>query len=237
MRVLKDLSLGSEMKTQVYKINPINLIKPEPSIIKKAVSLLEGGELVVFPTETVYGLAANAYNSQAVAKIFEVKGRSFSKPLAVCLPLLSDLDFFVKEIPGFAEKLMERYLPGPVTLVFKKKKSILEEVTRGAETIGIRQPSNKISLAILKEIKFLLALTSANVSENPSPITFEEAYKNMDGKVDLIIDGGKTELGIESTVVDVTIMPPKVLREGAISQEEIEKFYRNFTHKEKEVGK
>ncbi|MDP3013660.1 MAG: L-threonylcarbamoyladenylate synthase [Candidatus Subteraquimicrobiales bacterium] len=219
------------MATEVLVVNPAY---PESLAIKKAVSLLKAGRLVVFPTETVYGLAADAFNSEAVAKVFEAKGRTFSKPLAVCISSLSDLDFLVEEIPDFAKELVKHYLPGPLTLILRKKKGVPVFTTRtdlskpDEETIAIRYPSNKIFLSIINSIKCPLVLTSANISGGKSPTTFDELYAEMKGKVDLIIDGGRTELRIESTVINTTVSPPRILREGAISARELEDFYKKW---------
>lgn len=211
------------MQAKVSKIDPQ---KPDPLLIEEAAVFIRAGGLVVYPTETVYGLAADAFNQRAVTKIFEVKGRSFTKPLAVCPVSLEDLNFLVEDPPSFVREITERFLPGPLTLIFRRSRAVPSLITCGGETVGIRFPSNPIALSLSRAVKVPLALTSANFSGYPSPVVTEQVLGGIGRRVDLILDGGPTELKTESTVLDLTRMPPVVLREGAVPAQEIERFLR-----------
>jgi L-threonylcarbamoyladenylate synthase len=213
------------VQTKVSKIDPQ---KPDPLLIEEAAALIRAGGLVVYPTETVYGLAADIFNQRAVTKIFKVKGRSFAKPLAVCPASLEDLNFLVEDPPIFAREITRHFLPGPLTLIFRRSRAVSSMITCGGETVGIRFPSNPIALSLSRAVKVPLALTSANFSGQPSPVMTEQVLEGIGRRVDLILDGGPTELGMESTVLDLTRMPPVVLREGAIPVQEIERFLKDI---------
>ncbi|MDI6689756.1 MAG: L-threonylcarbamoyladenylate synthase [Actinomycetota bacterium] len=201
------------MKTELIRVDAHS---PDKSIIGRAAELIREGKLVAFPTETVYGLGANALDSNAVGGIFEVKGRSFSKPLAVCISNFKQLNLIVREVTPIAKKLMEKFWPGPLTLILLKAGIIPSSVTCGAETLGIRFPDNRIALEVIECANTPIALTSANLSGHPSPRTAQEVLADLGGRIDLILDGGPTRIGVVSTVLDLTIMPPRILRKGAI---------------------
>lgn len=212
----------------------MRLIKIDPehinsSLIAEAARILREGELVAFPTETVYGLAAHALNEEAVAKIYAVKKRSRNKPLAVCVTGWKAAESLVEGSITSAKDMMKRFWPGPLTLVMKGKSIIPDIVTAGTRTIALRCPSNPIAIALLKETKVPLVVTSANISGAASATTAQQVAGDLGDNVDLILDGGPTQLKVESTVLDLTVTPPALLREGAISRKELSQF---FTSKE-----
>jgi len=183
--------------------------------------LLQGG-LVVFPTETVYGLGANGLDEQAVAKIFSAKGRPSDNPLILHIHDKRQLDDIVLSVPEGADELMAAFWPGPLTLVFEKQPHIPLNVTAGLSTVAVRMPRHEIALALLQSVNVPLAAPSANQSGRPSATTLEHVYHDLDGKVDAIIEGGSSVIGIESTVLDLTTTPPTLLRPGYITKNEIE---------------
>jgi len=185
-------------------------------------NIVTSGGLVVFPTETVYGIGADATNPKAVKKIFIAKGRPSDNPLIVHLADQKDLLTVVKEIPKHAYPLMEKYWPGPLTLVFQKTELIPKEVSGGLDTVGIRIPSNLIAQEVIRSAGVPICAPSANVSGKPSSTLFEHVKNDFNEKVDLMIDGGKVTIGLESTVLDITTPIPILLRPGAITKEMIE---------------
>lgn len=189
--------------------------------LSEAVKLLKKGKLVVFPTETVYALAGDACNLGAVQRIFVLKERPIYQPLSVLLAKEHDLLQWACDIPPIAKKLAERFWPGPLTLIFYKKKSVLSALTGGQNKIGLRVPDHPVAQAILKAFGSGLAAPSANRSSHISPTQIEHVRQEFDNKLDLIIDGGPCAIGIESTIIDVTFTIPRILRLGAISLEEV----------------
>ena len=189
--------------------------------LSEAVKLLKKGKLVVFPTETVYALAGDASNLGAVQQIFVLKERPIHQPLSVLLAKEQDLQQWACDIPPIAKKLAKRFWPGPLTLIFHKKKSVLSALTGGQNKIGLRVPDHPVAQAILKAFGSGLAAPSANRSSHISPTQIEHVRQEFDNKLDLIIDGGPCAIGIESTIIDVTFTIPRVLRLGAISLEEV----------------
>ena len=205
-------------KTKLVKVNSK---RPEKEIIRKAVRLLKKGELVAFPTETVYGLGANAFDIKAVRKIFKVKGRPSDNPLIVHIADVSDLGGVAREIPAVAKKLAKKFWPGPLTIVLKKQKKISNAVTASGDTVGVRIPQNEIARALIRLARVPLAAPSANASTRPSPTEAAHVLEDLSGKIPLILDGGKTRVGVESTVIDCTVTPPAILRDGGTSREQI----------------
>ncbi len=189
--------------------------------LKAAAELIQKGETVVFPTETVYGLGANALDSLAVKKIFEAKGRPSDNPLIVHIANFEDAERFAKDIPKSAKVLAEKFCPGPLTMIFKKKDCIPDEVSAGLDTVGIRIPKDETAMAFLRECGVPVAAPSANVSGRPSPTSFSHAFCDMNGKVSGIIKGEDSEVGVESTVLDMTSEVPTILRPGGVSREEL----------------
>ena len=192
----------------------INASRPGAAGIKKAASVLKKGGLVVFPTETVYGLGANLLDKKAVDKIYKIKNRPRNKPLTVHVADTASVRKITGKIPLRAAKLIERYWPGPLTIILKDR--------RGKKT-GFRMPDNKIAFGLIKKAGVPVVAPSANISGNKPPTDAKEVLRDLDGKVDIVIDGGKTAIGIESTVVDMTGTRPRILREGAIPKTEIER--------------
>jgi L-threonylcarbamoyladenylate synthase len=194
------------------------------TILQKAVEFIQKGEVVAFPTETVYGLGADATSNQAVIKIFEAKGRPSDNPLIVHISPSMDLTELVTEIPEVAHKWMEAFWPGPLTIIFNKKPDVFADtVTAGLETVGIRMPDHPIALALIEKANCPIAAPSANRSGKPSPTTATHVKDDLDGRVAGIVDGGETGVGVESTVVDCTSAIPIILRPGGITKEELER--------------
>lgn len=206
--------------TKIIKINPEN---PDLKLIKQAAEILKSGGLCVFPTETVYGLGANGLNSESVKQIFIAKGRPADNPLILHISNRSMIEQIASDISPKAEILMDKFMPGPLALVFKKNESVPSEVSAGLTTVAVRMPANKIALALIEECGFPIAAPSANISGKPSPTDAEHAIDDLFGKVDCIIDGGPTNIGIESTVLDMTYEVPQLLRPGNVTINMIEK--------------
>ena len=196
-----------------------------PELFRKAVQrtaeLLRAGEVVALPTETVYGLAANALDENAVAKIFQIKGRPANNPIIVHAAGMEMAKRCVKKFPALAEKLAKSFWPGPLTLVLPRAECIPKIVTAGGETVGIRWPSHPFIQAVIRECNFPLAAPSANLSERVSPTNAGHVRKSLGGKIPLIVDGGQSQVGIESTVLDLTVSPPQILRPGMIHAESL----------------
>ncbi|MHA1609056.1 MAG: L-threonylcarbamoyladenylate synthase [Candidatus Njordarchaeales archaeon] len=205
--------------TLILKVDPVN---PEITKIRTAAEILRKGGLVAFPTETVYGLGADALNPNAVRKIFEAKNRPLDNPIIVHICDKSQLFELVEEVPEWVIKAVEILWPGPVTFVLKKRKIVPNEVTAGLPTVAIRMPAHPVALALIREAGRPIAAPSANLSGKPSPTTGEHVIRDMYGRVDVIIDAGETFFGVESTVIDATEDPPIVLRPGPMTVEELE---------------
>lgn len=189
--------------------------------LAKAVKLLKEGKLIVFPTETIYALAGDARNLTAIQQIFVLKKRPLNQPLSVLLAKEHALDKWARDIPPMAKKLAAHFWPGPLTLILKKEKSVLNELTGGQDKIGLRVPDNPIAQAILKSFGSGLAAPSANRSAHLSPTQVEHVQQEFNNKFELIMDGGPCAIGIESTIIDVTFEIPRILRLGAVSLAEI----------------
>ena len=206
------------MKTIILEINPkkIDLAK-----IKIAAEEIKKSNLVAFPTETVYGLGADALNDKAVAKIFQAKGRPFNDPLIAHIADIKELYRLSRKVPSVALKLAKAFWPGPLTLVLKKSELVSGIVTADLDTIAVRMPANDIALSLIREAKTPIAAPSANLFGRTSPTTAQHVADDLGGKIKMIIDGGKTKVGVESTVLDVTVEPVQVLRAGGISVEKL----------------
>lgn len=207
------------METAYYKVNAEH---PEKDIILKAAELLKKGEVVVFPTETVYGVGAVFDNPEAVKKVFAAKKRSPDTPLLVHLSSIEQVKLAVDEIPPLALQLMEKFWPGPLSLILPAKKSVPREVTGGKDSVGLRMPSHPVARSLI-DITGPLAATSANLSGRPSPVTAEHVRQDLHGRVSMVLDAGETGVGIESTIIDMTGEDLKVLRLGGVSTADIEK--------------
>jgi L-threonylcarbamoyladenylate synthase len=198
------------------------LYLPTPRAIKKAVEILKQGGLVAFPTETVYGLGAKALDAAAVEKIFAAKGRPADNPLIVHVAEAEQIDLLVGAIPSSAEALMERFWPGPLTLVFKRSHRVPAIVSAGLETVAIRSPDHPVARALIRGLGEPIAAPSANRSGRPSPTRAEHVVEELGDVIPFILDGGPCRVGVESTVVDLVSDPPRILRPGLITSEELQ---------------
>ncbi len=190
--------------------------------IRRAAEIIREGGVVGFPTETVYGLGGDALSGEAAKKIFAAKGRPGDNPLIVHVSAMSEIAPLIDgEIPGAAVKLAEAYWPGPLTMIMKKSQRIPDEVSAGLQTVGIRMPASETARALIREAGRPIAAPSANRSGRPSPTTAQHVMDDMDGRIPMIIDGGASQVGLESTVLDVTGRVPRVLRPGGITPEMI----------------
>ena len=187
--------------------------------IDRAGKIIKEGGLVAFPTETVYGLGGDALNPSASAKIYAAKGRPSDNPLIVHIADISALEKITKEIPEAAYKLAEKYWPGPLTMIFNKSDAVPYETTGGLDTVAVRMPSNKTALAFIKAADGYIAAPSANISGRPSPTKGSHVLEDMNGRIEMILDGGECDIGLESTIVDLTEGMPMILRPGYISIE------------------
>ncbi|MFY9573534.1 MAG: L-threonylcarbamoyladenylate synthase [Blastocatellia bacterium] len=202
--------------TQVIRVDPDH---PQPADIETAASIIRDGGLVAFPTETVYGLGADATSQSAVLKIFEAKRRPADNPVIVHVSGREMVDFIASDITDKAERLVQRFWPGPLTLVLTRKPEIAPGVSAGLATVAVRMPESEVALALIRRSGRPIAAPSANVSGRPSPTTAAHVLADLDGRIDLILDGGTTDIGIESTVLDLTVDPPSILRPGWITTE------------------
>lgn len=203
------------------RLVPVSPDAPEPAAIAEAAALLQAGQLVAFPTETVYGLGANALDAVAVARIFGAKGRPSYNPIIVHVADQAAAQRLVARWPESATALAERWWPGPLTLVLPKAPSVPDLVTAGLPTVAIRIPSHPVALALLRAAAIPIAAPSANRSGEVSPTTAAHVARSLGGRVPLILDGGPTTVGIESTVVDLSGPDPVLLRPGMITREEL----------------
>ncbi len=198
--------------------------------VRRAAELLRAGEVVALPTETVYGLAANALDAQAVAKIFQIKGRPATNPIIVHVANNQMAKRCVAQWPELADKLSSAFWPGPLTLVLLRVKEIPDIVTAGGATVGVRWPSHPFIQAVIRECGFPLAAPSANLSNQISPTNAEHVRQQLGGKIPLIVDGAQAQVGIESTVLDLSVSPPQILRPGMIHAEALAAVVGNIQH-------
>lgn len=195
---------------------------PDPSLIAQVADILRRGGLVAFPTETVYGLAANALDENAVRRLFEAKGRPANNPLIVHLPSAAAVTRVASHWPPLADRLASELWPGPLTLVLPRRPELPAVVTGGGPSVAVRVPAHPVARALLEAADLPLAAPSANRSGRLSPTSAEHVLEDLDGRIDAVLDGGATPGGIESTVLDVTTSPPRLLRPGLVSPGEIE---------------
>ncbi len=190
--------------------------------IDRAAAILSAGGLVGIPTETVYGLGANGLNPEAVANIFKAKGRPQDNPLILHIPSADWLERYCRDIPDTALELAERFWPGPLTMILKRKDNVPDVVTAGLDTVGMRCPAHGVCRAIIAAADVPVAAPSGNTSGRPSPTAAKHMLEDMDGKIDAIVDGGPCSVGVESTIIDLTCTPPRLLRPGGITLEQLE---------------
>lgn len=212
----------SQVQTKIFKVDPLN---PDRKAIEIAADAIKRGGIVVFPTETVYGLGANTFNPEADVKIFKVKNRPMDNPLIVHIYNVDQLFQVAEDID---DKLLEKLKvvwPGPLTLILKKKPEVPKEVTAGLDTVAVRMPAHPVALEFIKASGTPIAAPSANLATKPSPTTAEHVIEDLYGKVDVILDAGRTFFGVESTIIDVIKNPPVLLRPGPFSVEELKELF------------
>ncbi len=205
---------GVTMKTKIIKLNKNNFNEEE---LQEASDILKKGGLVAFPTETVYGLGADGLNSEASGKIYAAKGRPSDNPLILHIAHIGALKDLTVECPEAGVKLADAFWPGPLTMIFKKSKAVPYNTTGGLETVAIRMPSHPIAYELIRKSGVYIAAPSANISGRPSPTMAEHVIEDMNGRIEMIIDGGMVDIGLESTIVDVTGEVPTILRPGYIT--------------------
>ncbi|MCH1978232.1 threonylcarbamoyl-AMP synthase [Lawsonibacter sp. OA9] len=204
------------METKIVKVDRKH---PQEDIMREAGQILKDGGLVAFPTETVYGLGGNALDVNASHKIYAAKGRPSDNPLIIHIANLEDMDALVTEIPPAAKHLAGTYWPGPLTMIFPKSECVPYETTGGLESVAVRMPSHSIAQILIREAGGYVAAPSANTSGRPSPTLAEHVIEDLNGKIDMIIDGGSVGIGLESTIVDFTEDIPTILRPGYINED------------------
>ncbi|SRR6266571_6136212 len=204
------------IRTEIIKVDANH---PDPAVIEYAASLLRVGEVVVFPTETVYGLGAGAFQPAALERIFAAKGRPFSDPLIIHIADLDALNLLTTSIPEQAKQLAQVFWPGPLTLILPRHPNVPELVTAGLHTVAIRMPRHSVALALIRALDSPIAAPSANRFMHVSPTSAKHALNDLDGRVPLILDAGLCEVGVESTVLDLCSAVPTILRPGGVSLE------------------
>jgi L-threonylcarbamoyladenylate synthase len=205
------------MRTPIVEIDPDH---PEKAF-SRCRDVIRAGGVIVYPTDTVYGLGADPKNHRAVRKLFTIKGRQAGQPILLLIRDANEVQDWAADITPRAKRIIEKFWPGPLTLVFKARPEVMADLTGGTGTIGLRVPGNALTRQLLASLGTALTGTSANISSRQSPRTAQEASDAIGGMVDLVLDGGRTEGGNQSTVVDVSADEPKVIREGAIPSQEL----------------
>ena len=219
MNNIKNSVIIQIMKTIIEKIDKHNI---DEQVIEKAGQILRQGGLVAFPTETVYGLGANALDEEAARKTYEAKGRPSDNPLIVHIADVEALEPIVGQISEKAKKLIDKFWPGPLTLIFDKTDKVPLGTTGGLQTVAVRMPVDEIALSLIRAGGGYISAPSANTSGRPSPTSAAHVTDDLDGRIDMIIDGGAVDIGVESTILDMTVEPPMILRPGAITKEMME---------------
>ncbi|MDD5232824.1 MAG: L-threonylcarbamoyladenylate synthase [Syntrophales bacterium] len=199
---------------KIIKIDPV---QPECAAVEEIVGILKQGGVIAYPTETFYGIGADAANASAVKRVFEIKGRDFNNPIPLIIGTTGDVSLVAAEIPETALILMDFFWPGPLTLVLKASEKVLLELTAGTGKIGVRVPGSAVAREMSYMLKNPITATSANISGNPECSSAEEVMSAIGDRLDAIVDGGRTPGRAGSTLLDVTVDPPAVLREGAVS--------------------
>ena len=210
------------MKTEVLKA-------VDKAAIERAARILKRGGLVAFPTDTVYGVGAHGFSSEAIEKIYIAKKRPREKAIPLLIAKAEDLSLVTEDVPEIAWRLIERFWPGGLTLVLPKAPRLPDVLCAGGDSVAVRMPNHPIALALIEAEGAPLAATSANISGHPSPVTAEEVQRELGGRIELILDGGRCPGGIPSTVLDLTTEPPTILRLGPVSREEIETLLNEYS--------
>lgn len=207
------------MQTRVYKASTLNQENVQEDIKRTILS----GHVLVFPTETVYGIGASALSEKGIEEIYKVKGRPSDNPLIMHVSNIETMKKYTKNHQSYVKDLVDAFWPGPLTLVLKKRANVPDVITGGLDTVGVRYPSHEVALKIIDIVGVPICAPSANISGRPSSTLFEHVYEDFSGRVEIIIDGGKSEVGLESTVVDVTQAIPVILRPGMVTKAMIER--------------
>lgn len=207
------------METKLIRMDEQHI---DEALVREAGAVIKAGGLVAFPTETVYGLGGDALNPLSSAKIYSAKGRPSDNPLIVHIADMEALDAIVREIPDSARKLAEKFWPGPLTMIFHKSEAVPYETTGGLDTVAVRMPVHRVARELIRAAGGYVAAPSANRSGRPSPTVAKYVIEDMDGRVEMIIDGGDVEIGLESTIVDLTAQQPIILRPGYITRQMLE---------------
>ncbi len=211
------------MKTKIKRVDKTKLNqKRYQRIIEEAGEILRSGGLVAFPTETVYGLGADGLNEDAAKKIYAAKGRPSDNPLIMHITNMKDLEKIAEVIPAQARTVAKAYWPGPLTMIFEKTGAVPYAMTGGRDTVAVRMPCDEMARAVIRAGGGFIAAPSANVSGRPSPTQASHVKEDLAGRIDMIIDGGAVDIGVESTILDMTVNPPMILRPGAITKEMLE---------------
>lgn len=201
----------------------IDLKEKDFTKLEEPAQIIKNGGIVVFPTETVYGIGANALNAEAVKKIYEIKKRPLSKPITLLVNSIDMIKRVAKDITPFEYAIIKKFFPGPLTIILQKKDVIPDIVTSGGSTVGIRMPANEIALELINRAGVPLATPSANISDKPSKTNIKDVMSDFPEGVDCFIDGGKSKIGVASTIVQVIDGVPHILRQGIITEEQINK--------------
>ena len=222
--------------TRIFQIEGSNI----DEIISEAARIIKQGGTVAFPTETVYGLGADALNPEAVRKIFQAKGRPQDNPLIVHIANTEQLDVLARDVSDSARNLMDVFWPGPLTLIFRRRDIVPDVTTCGLDTVAVRMPDNPVAIALIRQAGTPIAAPSANISGRPSPTTAEHVIADLSGRIDAVIDGGPVRVGVESTVLDMTSDIPVLLRPGEVGVEQIREYVGEvligYTDKQAGVG-
>lgn len=212
------------METRIVNLSKLDI---DEDILNEAAKIIKRGGLVAFPTETVYGLGANGLDEEAVKKIYIAKERPQDNPLILHVSSKEEVDVLVKEVSDVAKLCMDKFWPGPLTLILNRSKIVPDVITGGLDSVAIRMPNNEIALKLIEEAGTPIAAPSANTSGSPSPTKANHVIEDLKGKIDMIIDGGSTEVGLESTILDLTGDIPSILRPGGITMEQLREVIPN----------
>ena len=207
--------------TQTLTINPAD---PQPELLARAGDVLRAGGMVAYPTETVYGLAASAFLVDSVARVFDAKGRPYGQPLPVQIADPAEVDTLARSVPAAARRLIAAFFPGPLTLVLWRQPTVSLTVTGGGNTVGLRMPDHPVALGVLRAFGAPLVCPSANLTGRRAPMSAADVLEDLDGAVDLVLDGGPTQDRTPSTVLDLTAEPARLLREGKLRRAELEAY-------------
>ena len=221
LSVQKNREVSNGMNTVTVKIDRsrAEFTEAEDAALRRAGEIIRSGGLVAFPTETVYGLGGDALNRESSRKIYAAKGRPSDNPLIVHICKLEDIRQIVREVPEEAYKIAEAFWPGPLTMILHKSELVPKETTGGLDTVAVRFPSDKIAQKLIEYSGGYIAAPSANLSGRPSPTVAKYVSEDMDGRIEMIIDGGAVGIGLDSTIVDLTVNPPQILRPGYVTEE------------------